>query len=361
MQSMKLNNCFTTVDNYLNKVSDYLDDRVVKYLYSLGNDYKVLVNGQGVWFENNNYLDEVFSETLFIPKYMVDNLRVVLKNNLMGITLNELHSLKPISLNTSIGKLYQFTGLEIRNQYSSVGLLGINGKELQLDTTLYETELHNTSYNANSTTNTIYTNVCGSIVNANKYILEHWFSKEELLLLDKVNEGVMKNLFKLKTINGFVSLATKDIYSRLLLDDTISKLKDSGISYDEDNKFKFTLNGVDFTFTICYNRTTKGLFPYTFICNDDVKPKFKVYAESRLTEILGNTPLQIKESAKQLQGILDELQGYVEKIKEKLLEECSLGKENFTVITSEYPMDLMTGNINDIICKVLVDFYGNTN
>lgn len=96
-------------------------------------------------------------------------------------------------------------------------------------------------------------------------------------------------------------------------------------------------------------------------CNDDVKPKFKVYAESRLTEILGNTPLQIKESAKQLQGVLDELQGYVEKIKEKLLVECSLGKENFTVIASEYPMDLMIGNINDIICKVLVDFYGNTN
>lgn len=361
MQSMKLNNCFTTVDNYLNKVSDYLDDRVVKYLYSLGNDYKVLVNGQGVWFENNNYLEEVFSETLFIPKYMVDNLRVVLKNNLMGITLNELHSLKPISLNTSIGKLYQFTGLEIRNQYSSVGLLGINGKELQLDTVLYETKLHNTSYNANPTTNSIYTNICGSIVNANKYILEHWFSKEELLLLDKANEGVMKNLFKLKTINNFVSLATKDIYSRLLLDDTISKLKDHSISYDEDNKFKFTLNGVDFTFTICYNRTTKGLFPYTFTCNDDVKPKFKVYAESRLTEILGNTPLQIKESAKQLQGVLDELQGHVEKIKEKLLVECSLGKENFTVIASEYPMDLMTGNINDIICKVLVDFYGNNN
>lgn len=361
MQSMKLNNCFTTVDNYLNKVSDYLDDRVVKYLYSLGNDYKVLVNGQGVWFENNNYLDEVFSETLFIPKYMVDNLRVVLKNNLMGITLNELHSLKPISLNTSIGKLYQFTGLEIRNQYSSVGLLGINGKELQLDTVLYETELHNTSYNAIPTTNSIYMNICGSIINANKYILEHWFSKEELLLLDKANESVMKNLFKLKTINNFVSLATKDIYSRLLLDDTISKLKDHSIFYDEDNKFKFTLNGVDFTFTICYNRTTKGLFPYTFTCNDDVKPKFKVYAESRLTEILGNTPLQIKESAKQLQGVLDELQGYVEKIKEKLLEECSLGKENFTVIASEYPMDLMTGNINDIICKILVDFYGNTN
>ena len=49
------------------------------------------------------------------------------------------------------------------------------------------------------------------------------------------------------------------------------------------------------------------------------------------------------------------------KYKEKLLEECSLGKENFTVIASEYPMDLMTGNINDIICKVLVDFYGNIN
>lgn len=361
MQSMKLNNCFTTVDNYLNKVSDYLDDRVVKYLYSLGNNYKVLVNGQGVWFENNNYLDEVFSETLFIPKYMVDNLRVVLKNNLMGITLNELHSLKPISLNTSIGKLYQFTGLEVRNQYSSVGLLGINGKELQLDTVMYETELHSSSYVANPTTNYIYMNVCSSIVNANEYILEHWFSKEELLLLDKANEGVMKNLFKLKTINNFVSLATKDVYSRLLLDDTISKLKDSSITYDEDNKFKFTLNGVDFTFTICYNETTKGLFPYTFTCNDDVKPKFKVYAESRLTEILGNTPLHIKESARQLQVILDELQKYVEEIKEKLLEECSLSKENFTVIASEYPMDLMTGNVNDIICSVLVDFYGNIN
>lgn len=358
---MKLNNCFTTVDNYLNKVSDYLDDRVVKYLHSLGNDYKVLVNGQGVWFENNNYLDEVFSETLFIPKYMVDNLRVVLKNNLMGITLNELHSLKPISLNTSIGKLYQFTGLEIRNQYSSVGLLGINGKELQLDTILYETELHKSSYVANPTTNSIYTNVCGSIINANKYILEHWFSKEELLLLDKANEGVMKNLFKLKTINNFVSLATKDIYSRLLLDDTINKLKYSSISYDEDNKFKFTLNGVDFTFTICYNKTTKGLFPYTFTCNDDVKPKFKVYAESRLTEILGNTPLQIKESARQLQIILDELQRYVEKIKEKLLEECSLGKKDYLSIIRNYPLNLINGNVNSIVNRVLVDFYGNIN
>ena len=57
----------------------------------------------------------------------------------------------------------------------------------------------------------------------------------------------------------------------------------------------------------------------------------------------------------------DELQGYVEKIKEKLLEECSLGKDKFTVIASEYPMDLMAGNINDIICGVLVDFYGNIN
>lgn len=356
---MKLNDCFTTVDNYLNKVSDYLDDRVVKYLHSLKDSYKVLVNGKGMWFEDNLTIDEVFNSTLFIPKYMVDNLRVVLKNNLMGITLNELQMIKPLSLNTGLGKLYQFTGLEVRNQYEHVGLLGVNGKELQLDKELLETEL-NSSYVAAPTTNSIYTNICGSLVNANKYILEHWFTKEELLLLDKANQSVMNNLYKIKTINNFVSLATKDIYSKLLLDDTITKLKGSSISYDEDNKFKFTLNDIDFTFTICYNKTTKGLFPYTFTCSDDIKPKFKVYAESRLTEILGNTPLHIKESAKQLQIILDELQGYVEKIKEKLLKECSLGKENFTVIVSEYPMDLMTGNVNDIICKILTDFYGNS-
>ena len=357
---MKLSKCFTTVDNYLQRVEHYLNERTLKYLYSLKDTHKVLVNGKGMWFDSDMHIDEVFSDTLFIPKYMIDTLRVVLNNDLHGITMNDtLTEIKPIALSTSSNKLLRFKGLEIRNQYSSVGLIGVGGKELGLENVALE-QCSTSTWSNVSTNQGIYITTCGSIQNANEYILEHWFSKEELLLLDNATEDVMNTLYQLKTIQGFISVATKKVYQKALLTNVIDKLEPYKIEYIEDGKFKYILNDIDYTFTICYNLTNNELFPYTFTCSDGVKPRTKVYAESKLTNILQNTPLEVKENARQLQLILEELQKYVGTLNEKLLKECSLDKDNYNTIINEYPMDLMSGNVNDIICQVLVDFYGKS-
>lgn len=357
---MKLSNCFTTVDNYLQKVEPYLSERVVKYLYSLKGDYKVLVNGKGMWFDDNTHIDEVFSSTLFIPKYMIDTLRVILKNDLHGITMNdELSEMKPIALSTSANKLLRFRGLEIRNQYNSVGLIGVEGKELDLEEVILNQDTFST-WGSVATNQGIYVNTCGAIQNANEYILEHWFSKEELLLLDNATEDVMYTLYRLKTINSFVSIATKEVYEKVLLSSAIFSLNTFKINYLEDGKFKYTLNNNDYTFTVCYNMTTGTLFPYTFTCSEEVNPREKIYAENKLNSILQETPLEVKENARHLQYVLNELQKYVNTLNKKLLKECSLNNVDYKTIINEYPMDLMRGNVNDIICQVLVDFYGKS-
>lgn len=75
--------------------------------------------------------------------------------------------------------------------------------------------------------------------------------------------------------------------------------------------------------------------------------------------ILDNTPVVIKEGAKVLSTIIDEVQIYVDNIYEELIKSCSLGKEDYLTIIKEYPLNLMNGNVNNVVNRVLLDFYGN--
>lgn len=75
--------------------------------------------------------------------------------------------------------------------------------------------------------------------------------------------------------------------------------------------------------------------------------------------ILDNTPVVIKESAKVLSTVIDEVQTYADDIYEELIKSCSLGKNDYLSIIRNYPLNLINGNINSIVNRVLLDFYGN--
>ena len=166
-------------------------------------------------------------------------------------------------------------------------------------------------------------------------------------------------LYKLKVIDSFVDLATKEVYLNALLKGNISKLNDNDITFEGNRNFKYTYKGVDFNFSVCYNKTTNSLFIRTFTCDEEVDPRLKNYVENKLMSILDNTPVVIKESAKVLSTVIDEVQTYADNIYGKLIKSCSLGKNDYLSIIRNYPLNLINGNTNSIVNRVLLDFYGN--
>lgn len=38
---------------------------------------------------------------------------------------------------------------------------------------------------------------------------------------------------------------------------------------------------------------------------------------------------------------------------------CSLEKNDYLSIIREYPLNLMNGNVNNVVNRVLLDYYGN--
>lgn len=55
----------------------------------------------------------------------------------------------------------------------------------------------------------------------------------------------------------------------------------------------------------------------------------------------------------------DEVETYADNIYEKLIKSCSLGKNDYLSIIRNYPLNLINGNTNSIVNRVLLDFYGN--
>lgn len=369
---MNLSKYFISVTEYLAKIENYINEETYKYLYGLKDSHKVLVNGNELWFDDSKYIDEVFRPTLFLPKYQLDNLRVIIENKLVGVSLCSLEEsygysldnpMKPVGLIASDDKLVEYDNLVINygcNGY--VELIGYGSHVINDDicnTCSFSGELTNTN-SSNMTVNYVNSlNAPSPVGNAIKFILDNWFTKEELILLDKAQDKTLNLLYKLKVIDSFIDLASKEVYSRALFKGTINNLNDNDITFEGDRNFKYTYKGVDFNFSVCYNKTTNNLFIRTFTCDEEVDPRLKNYVENKLMSILDNTPLVIKESAKVLSTVIDEVQTYADDIYEELIKSCSLGKEDYLTIIREYPLNLMNGNVNNVVNRVLLDYYGN--
>ena len=368
---MNLSKYFISVTEYLEKIKNYINEETYKYLYNLKDSHKVLVNGNELWFDDSKYMDEVFRPTLFLPKYQLDNLRVIIENKLIGVSLCNLDDpyennagihIKPVGLITSDSKLVEYDNLVIN--YSCSGYVGLSGHGSHIinedicNTYICSGTLTNTT--ANITTNYINSlNAPSPVENAIKFILDNWFTKEELILLDKAQDKTLNLLYKLKVIDSFIDLASKEVYSRALFKGTINNLNDNDITFEGDRNFKYNYKGIDFNFSVCYNKTTNNLFIRTFTCDEEVDPRLKNYVENKLMSILDNTPMVIKESAKVLSTVIDEVQTYADDIYEELIKSCSLGKEDYLTIIREYPLNLMNGNVNNVVNRVLLDYYGN--
>lgn len=371
---MNLSKYFISVDEYLAKIKNYINEETYKYLYGLKDSHKVLVNGNKLWFDDNEYIDEVFRPTLFLPKYQLDNLRVIIENKLVGVSLCSLNEsygynvdihIKPVGLITSDSKLLEYDNLVINYSCSGyVGLMGHGSHVINDDIcntyscsgTLASTSITPQSMTVNYINSS---NAPSPVENATKFILDNWFTKEELILLDKAQAKTLNLLYQLKVIDSFIDLASKEVYSNALFRGSISNLNNNDITFKGDRNFKYTYKGVDFNFSVCYNKTTNNLFIRTFTCEEEIDPRLKNYVENKLMSILDNTPVVIKESAKVLSTVIDEVQTYADDIYEELIKSCSLGKDDYLSIIREYPLNLMNGNINSIVNRVLLDFYGN--
>ena len=369
---MNLSKYFISVTEYLAKIENYINEETYKYLYGLKDSHKVLVNGNELWFDDSKYIDEVFRPTLFLPKYQLDNLRVIIENKLIGVSLCSLdesygysldNPMKPVGLIASEDKLVEYDNLVINygcNGY--VGLIGYGSHVINDDicnTCSFLGELTNTNSPSMTINYVNSLNDSSPVGNAIKFILDNWFTKEELILLDKAQDKTLNLLYKLKVIDSFIDLASKEVYSRALFKRTIDNLNTNDITFEGDRNFKYTYKGIDFDFSVCYNKTTNNLFIRTFTCDEEVDPRLKNYVENKLMSILDNTPLVIKESAKVLSTVIDEVQTYVDDIYEELIKSCSLGKEDYLTIIREYPLNLMNGNVNNVVNRVLLDYYGN--
>lgn len=364
---MKLSKYFISVDEYLTKVKDYINEETYKYLCSLKDSHKVLVNGKDLWFDDSNYFDEIFRPTLFLPKYQLDNLRVIIENKLVDVALrgsnrsygcDTCHSIKPIGLISSSDKLLEYDTLIVDYHCTgSVGLIGrdshIIGKDI-CDNYSYSVSLVNTT----SPQNTIL-DEDSAVGNATKFILDNWFTKEELILLDKATSKTLNLLYKVKVMDKFIDLAFNNVYSKALFEGSMNSLNINNITFEGDRTFKYVYNGVDFTFSVCYNKTTDRLFIKTFTCDEEVNPRLKNYVENKLMSILENVPIVIKESAKVLNTVINEVQNYLNDVYEELVKSSALGKDDYLSIIREYPLNLMEGNVNTVVNKILLDFYGN--
>ena len=369
---MNLSNYFISVTEYLAKIKNYINEKTYKYLYSLKDSHKVLVNGNELWFDDSKYIDEVFRPTLFLPKYQLDNLRVIIENKLVGVSLCSLdesyvyssnNPMKPVGLIASDDKLVEYDNLVINygcNGY--VGLIGHGSRIINDDicnNCSFSGELTNTNSPSMNINYVNSLNDSSLVGNAIKFILDNWFTKEELILLDKAQDKTLNLLYKLKVIDSFIDLASKEVYSRALFKRTIDNLNTNDITFEGDRNFKYTYKGIDFNFSVCYNKTTNKLFIRTFTCDEEVDPRLKNYVENKLMSILDNTPLVIRESAKVLSTVIDEVQTYADDIYEELIKSCSLGEEDYLTIIREYPLNLMNGNVNNVVNRVLLDYYGN--
>lgn len=371
---MNLSKYFISVTEYLAKIKNYINEETYKYLYKLKDSHKVLVNGNELWFDDSKYMDEVFRPTLLLPKYQLDNLRVIIENKLVGVSLCSLDDpyennvgihIKPVGLITSDSKLVEYDNLVIN--YGCSGYVGLSGHGSHvINEDICNTySCSGTLTSTNITPQSMTVNYINSsddpspVENAIKFILDNWFTKEELILLNKAQAKTLNLLYKLKVIDSFVDLATKEVYLNALLKGNISKLNDNDITFEGNRNFKYTYKGVDFNFSVCYNKTTNSLFIRTFTCDEEVDPRLKNYVENKLMSILDNTPVVIKESAKVLSTVIDEVQTYADNIYGKLIKSCSLGKNDYLSIIRNYPLNLINGNTNSIVNRVLLDFYGN--
>lgn len=369
---MNLSNYFISVTEYLAKIKNYINEKTYKYLYSLKDSHKVLVNGNELWFDDSKYIDEVFRPTLFLPKYQLDNLRVIIENKLVGVSLCSLdesygysldNPMKPVGLIASDDKLVEYDNLVIN--YGCNGYVGLSGHGSHVinddicNNCSFSGELTNTNSPSMNINYVNSLNDSSLVGNAIKFILDNWFTKEELILLDKAQDKTLNLLYKLKVIDSFIDLASKEVYSRALFKRTIDNLNTNDITFEGDRNFKYTYKGIDFDFSVCYNKTTNNLFIRTFTCDEEVDPRLKNYVENKLMSILDNTPVVIKESAKVLSTLIDEVQIYADDIYEELIKSCSLGKEDYLTIIRDYPLNLMGGNVNNVVNRVLLDYYGN--
>lgn len=369
---MNLSKYFISVTEYLEKIKNYINEETYKYLYNLKDSHKVLVNGNELWFDDSKYMDEVFRPTLFLPKYQLDNLRVIIENKLVGVSLCSLDDpyennadihIKPIGLITSDSKLVEYDNLVINYSCNGyVGLIGYGALVINDDicnTCSFSGELTNTNSSSMTINYVNSLNTPSPVGNAIKFILDNWFTKEELILLDKAQDKTLNLLYKLKVIDNFIDFASKEVYSRALFKGTINNLNDNDITFEGDRNFKYNYKGIDFNFSVCYNKTTNNLFIRTFTCDEEVDPRLKNYVENKLMSILDNTPMVIKESAKVLSTVIDEVQTYADDIYEELIKSCSLEKNDYLSIIREYPLNLMNGNVNNVVNRVLLDYYGN--
>ena len=369
---MNLSKYFISVTEYLAKIENYINEETYKYLYDLKDSHKVLVNGNELWFDDSKYIDEVFRPTLFLPKYQLDNLRVIIENKLVGVSLCSLdesygysldNPMKPVGLIASDDKLVEYDNLVINygcNGY--VGLIGHGSRIINDDicnNCSFSGELTNTNSPSMNINYVNSLNDSSLVGNAIKFILDNWFTKEELILLDKAQDKTLNLLYKLKVIDSFIDLASKEVYSRALFKRTIDNLNTNDITFEGDRNFKYIYKGIDFAFSVCNNKTTNNLFIRTFTCDEEVDPRLKNYVENKLMSILDNTPLVIRESAKVLSTVIDEVQTYADDIYEELIKSCSLGEEDYLTIIREYPLNLMNGNVNNVVNRVLLDYYGN--
>lgn len=369
---MNLSKYFISVTEYLAKIKNYINEKTYKYLYSLKDSHKVLVNGNELWFDDSKYIDEVFRPTLFLPKYQLDNLRVIIENKLVGVSLCSLdesygysldNPMKPVGLIASDDKLVEYDNLVIN--YGCNGYVGLSGHGSHVinddicNNCSFSGELTNTNSPSMNINYVNSLNDSSLVGNAIKFILDNWFTKEELILLDKAQDKTLNLLYKLKVIDSFIDLASKEVYSRALFKRTIDNLNTNDITFEGDRNFRYTYKGIDFNFSVCYNKTTNNLFIKTFTCDEEVDPRLKNYVENKLMSILDNTPLVIRESAKVLSTVIDEVQTYADDIYEELIKSCSLGEEDYLTIIREYPLNLMNGNVNNVVNRVLLDYYGN--
>lgn len=382
MKSENFNNLFMPLVDYLQEAQTYLSKEAYEYLSKLKETHVVLKKNTSIYFDDPAELDEVFSETLILPKYQTNNLKYIIENKVIGLNLESTYnSMYPyeynyeydmksafIALSTVRDNLYLYPTISI--QFSNkVCLIGRDGQPLITKTNAKDSAAGSTLNQTTSvsinippdTVNelrdiTLYSDANDvKIKDTSSYVANKFFSEEDLLLLSESPKKVVDQACNMAIIKDFADLVTSNLYKKAL-NGTLSRCLDGIVEYKKDGYFTYTYRGVSFEGKVCYDIATSKLLLASFEAPGyEGSYRFISHVEQQLVHVLKNLNVQVSNQLKNLGSLVSLLNKVATKELEKFLSTLDDKQSLLSKCIREYPIDFLQDSLGTILNKCLLD------